>query len=238
MKKNVITLLLLYFCSVVWCHGYDQDFWSLPPAKTVLVFAPHPDDELIGCGGSIIQYVREGARVVIVYMTSGEAAEWHGSSQELSLVREQEARAASEKIGVKDIDFLREPDGALIKTEKVIYEVKDLLLKYLPEVIYVPHADEEHKDHQATFQIITAAQQLLVHDKMPLTLCYEVWTPLQRFTHAVNISQALDLKLEALSEYRSQITYIDYRDGVKGLNRYRGIMTTIGAYVECFQKFE
>ncbi len=237
MKINILAILLLSFCLVVRCLGDDLDFPSLPPAKTVLIFSPHPDDELIGCGGTIIQYVRRGVRVVIVFMTSGEAYLPSRKPQKLAELRENEAKRALEKVGVEDLIFLRGPDGKLSKIKnKAINKIENLLLKYLPEVIYIPHANEDHQDHQATFQIVTAALEKLAPDRLPLTLCYEVWTPLQRFAHVVNIGGVIDLKLEALHEYRSQIACVDYSEAIKGLNRYRGIMANKKPYAECFLK--
>ena len=66
----------------------------------VLVAAPHPDDDVIGCGGSLIKLTRAGHRIIIVYLTSGEAGSIDHTKEELLLIREREARQAA-RIPVK-----------------------------------------------------------------------------------------------------------------------------------------
>ena len=66
-------------------------------------------------------------------------------------------------------------------------------------------------------------------------LCYEVWTPIQEVSYAEDITEFINLKIEALKHHKSQIEEIRYDEAVKGLNRYRGIMTGKGKYCECFQ---
>jgi LmbE family N-acetylglucosaminyl deacetylase len=64
-----------------------------------LVVAPHPDDDVIGCGGSIIRHIRRGHTVTVVYMTSGEAGSLVHPKEELRLIREAEAREAASLMG-------------------------------------------------------------------------------------------------------------------------------------------
>lgn len=65
--------------------------------------------------------------------------------------------------------------------------------------------------------------------------CYEVWTPLQSYSHVENISDVMPLKLQALSQHASQLEALDYCSAVEGLNRYRGILSRKkNTYAECF----
>ncbi|OGY22990.1 MAG: hypothetical protein A2172_03595 [Candidatus Woykebacteria bacterium RBG_13_40_15] len=66
-------------------------------------------------------------------------------------------------------------------------------------------------------------------------MCYEVWTPLQEVSYVEDISKFLDLKIKALEQHKSQLQDINYDEAIKGLNRYRGIMTGKGRFCECFQ---
>ncbi|OGY22991.1 MAG: hypothetical protein A2172_03600 [Candidatus Woykebacteria bacterium RBG_13_40_15] len=87
----------------------------------ILVFSPHPDDDLIGCGGSIAQHVKEGNKVSVVYMTSGESGSLKYSKDALAKIREKEARNALGVFGIRDLAFLRNPDGYLeYKRENLI----------------------------------------------------------------------------------------------------------------------
>ncbi len=207
--------------------------------ETVIVFAPHPDDDILGCGGTLIHHVRNGDHVIIVYMTSGGAAEWKGKRKDLEEIREQEARNAAAKIGVEDLIFLREPDGALEQSLENVTNVVRIILDYKPTTAYIPHSADDHEDHQATHWLVVAAAKKASGAKkhawkVPRILCYEVWTPLFEVTDKEEISDVIDLKLEALAEHKTQLVHLNFIEAIKGLNCYRGLMTLTGKYAECF----
>ncbi|MCK9232707.1 MAG: PIG-L family deacetylase, partial [Syntrophales bacterium] len=81
--------------------------------RRILVAAPHPDDEWIGCGGSLLKHIRRGNPVTVVYMTSGEAGGLGRTREALAAVREAEAREAAAFAGITDLIFLGNPDGYL-----------------------------------------------------------------------------------------------------------------------------
>jgi LmbE family N-acetylglucosaminyl deacetylase len=84
----------------------------------ILVFAPHPDDDIIGCGGSMAKHISQGNRVQVVYLTSGEAGSHKYSKAELAVIREGEARQATASLGIKDVNFLGMPDGFISYTRE------------------------------------------------------------------------------------------------------------------------
>ncbi len=237
MTKGFVIALL----NIVSFYGiYIEAKLYKPAGERVVVFAPHPDDDILGCGGSLIEHVKNGAHITIVYMTSGDATSSGGHSQELARTREKEARKGAQKIGVKNLIFLGEPDGELERSAKNVKKVENLILRLRPEAIYIPHSKDGHRDHKATFWIVSeAAKQASDADEnpwiIPLILCYEVWTPLTKVTHRVDISAVIDTKLDALTEHVSQIPSLNIVDAAKSLSRYRGIMEYCGDYGECFQ---
>lgn len=200
----------------------------------VLVFAPHPDDDLIGCGGSLAKHVKEGHEVTVVYMTSGEAGSLKYSKDELGKIREKEAKKASKILGIKETIFLRNPDGQLKYNRENLLEIIDLLREKRANLVYVPHDNDAHQDHIKTYELIAGAI-----GKEPCSinkiLCYEVWTPLQNISYVENITEFIELKIKALKQHQSQIQEFHYDEAVRGLNRYRGVMTGEGQYCECFQ---
>ena len=211
---------------------------TLPYAETVMVIAPHPDDDLLGCGGTIQRYLDDGSKVIAVFMTSGggKAKEKNMTTDELCSIREEEATRALAILGVADLIFLNEPDRKLSVTDNRIACVVDLLEDRRPDIIFIPHEKDDHKDHKATYKIVERAVRKLVNNnsKVPRVLCYEVWTPLQQITYTQSIGKYIDKKLEALKEHVSQITYVNYVDSIQALNRYRGIARFAGSYAECF----
>lgn len=95
--------------------------------KKILVFAPHPDDDVIGCGGSIAKHTKQGSKVTVVYMTSGDAGSLNYSKEELAQIREKEARSAAEILGVEDLIFLRNSDGYLEYNKENLVKIIELI---------------------------------------------------------------------------------------------------------------
>ncbi len=130
-------------------------------ARSALIFAPHPDDETLACGGTIIKKLRAGARVGIVFLTDGS----HSHSvflppEQLAALREREALAAASAMGVGegDITFLRFEDGRLSEhQEAAVTQVAALLGRFEPQEVYIPYAYEPPSDHVATNRIVRNA---------------------------------------------------------------------------------
>jgi N-acetylglucosamine malate deacetylase 1 len=217
----------------------DVDVMKLSEAHTVIVFSPHPDDDILGCGGAMLTHIASGARVVIVYMTSGEAMRGI-EDQELLVIREAEAKNAAQKIGIYEQVFLREPDSKLLFSPSNLGKIADLLREIQPDLIYIPHKKDGHPDHKETNKIVTETVRSLIREKnswKELTILgYEVWTPIENVSYCLNIDKYIEKKLEALAEHRSQIMALNYVDAIKALNRYRGLMSCECSYSEGFEK--
>src|SRR5437868_421813 len=113
----------------------------------VLVVAPHPDDESIGCGGALRQHVERGDHVAAVYLTSGELGLKKLKREEAWAVREQEAHRAAKILGLAKPLFLRFPDWTLGEhVEATAAALVSVLKAEVAEMIYVPHPLEWHPD--------------------------------------------------------------------------------------------
>ena len=146
-------------------------------ARRTLVFAPHPDDEVLGCGGTIARKVRAGAEVQIVFMTDGSGS--HAElidPQELAEIRRIEANDANRILGVsaEHVVFLGFRDGALENhLTQATQQVADILAAYSPDDVFVPHRADRLSDHVATFEIVAAA---LTRQPRQITLYeYPIW---------------------------------------------------------------
>jgi N-acetylglucosamine malate deacetylase 1 len=211
----------------------------------ILVVAPHPDDDVIGCGGSIAKHRALGHSVHVVYMTSGNAGSIKNPKIILSETKEKEAVAALNVLDVQNHTFLRIPDGYVSVSDEILQRLIELIRETKPNVIYIPHALDAHRDHQRTHTIVTEAVRRAGDEafqecngipwSVGTVLCYEVWTPLQSISYVEDITTFMDKKLKALRQHVSQIAIVPYDDSVLGLNRYRGGMTGYGVYCECFQ---
>ncbi|MCL2336240.1 MAG: PIG-L family deacetylase [Firmicutes bacterium] len=216
--------------------------------QRVLVFAPHPDDDVLGCGGSIAKHVQAGNMVKVVYLTSGGAGSLEQSSPALAARREAEAKAAALVLGVSETIFCRYPDGYLSYDNDTIEQSVALIRQHQPHMVYVSHAQEEPRDHRQAFAIVREACRrakgpwFLQCGATPWAvdalLTYEVLTPLQTVNYTEDITDFFDQKRRAVRAHSSQTALLPYEEAVQGLNRYRGIMTGKGAYCECFQLLE
>jgi N-acetylglucosamine malate deacetylase 1 len=190
----------------------------------VLVLSPHPDDESIGCGGTLRKHVVEGDEVRVVFLTSGEAGgPKHLDRRETARVREAEARRAAEVLGIAEVEFWREPDGGLSPSDAVVARLRDLIASWLPETLYVTHSREMHADHRAAARVVRRAlggypERL----PRPAAWGFEVWTPIQRLHRIVDISPHVEAKLAAIRAYVSQGDLVAFDDAALALNRYRG----------------
>jgi len=200
----------------------------------VLVLAPHPDDETIGCGGSVCLHARRGDRVTVVFLTSGELGLKDLPARRARAVREREAQAAAKRLGIARLHFLRHPDWFL--GEHITAAARDLrpiLLREQPDLVYAPHEADAHPDHQATLSVLRSAAR---RTKIACAVrAYEVWTPLAAFDHVEDISRVMTTKLAALREHRSQLSEFDYLRAVRGLNAFRGELAARCRFAEAFQ---
>ncbi len=124
----------------------------------ILVIAPHPDDETLGCGGTLASHASKGDRVVVAFLTSGELGIKSASPEQVWAVREKEASEAARVLSVASISFLRCPDWFLgDNIDAAGAALRPLLQREQPDLIYVPHTLEWHPDHKAAQPVLAAA---------------------------------------------------------------------------------
>jgi LmbE family N-acetylglucosaminyl deacetylase len=201
----------------------------------VLVIAPHPDDETIGCGGVLCLHARRGDNVAAVFLTSGELGLKHLARDKAHQTREAEAARAAKILGIKQIFFLRLADwfvGDAI--EQGAKKVRGILKRTKPGLIYLPHELEWHPDHKAALPILRGAWKGSGIPE-PLLRAYEVWTPLAEHDHVENITAVMPRKVRALKAHRSQLKEFDYARAVTGLNQFRGALAAKCRFAEVFQ---
>ena len=190
----------------------------------ILVIAPHPDDETIGCGGALCLHAAKGDRVVVVFLTSGELGLKELAPAKAWQVRESEAQAAAKHLGITRLEFLRLPDWMVTEQiQKGARLFSPILRREAPRLIYLPHLGEWHPDHQAAAPLLRAAIQRS-RIAQPALRAYEIWTPLQEYDHTEDVSRVMARKLRALCAYRSQLAEFDYERAIRGLNQYRGAL--------------
>jgi len=217
-------------------RGLDSgpDLVDRAPAERIAVLVPHPDDEVIGCGGTLYKHTQAGETVTTIYLTDGgKGNQWClGPSPELIRTRRLEAEEASRVLGITNLVFLDYSDGGLAPSEPVVKGVFEALQAARPQCIFLPFFLDDHPDHVAT-NLIFAALAPQLKGKMQV-FAYEVWTPLPP-NRIVDISAVVSVKEEAIHKHVSQMNQVDYAGGILGLNRYRSMSAASGhGFFEAF----
>ena len=129
--------------------------------RSAMVFAPHPDDETLGCGGTILKKTGAGAEVWIVFVTNGERSHRHLMPENrLGMIRAGEGRAAAAALGVpsENVIFLGLPNGRLANyREKATKGITRLLARHRPQQLFVPYRRDQNTDHCFTRSAVYAA---------------------------------------------------------------------------------
>jgi LmbE family N-acetylglucosaminyl deacetylase/glycosyltransferase involved in cell wall biosynthesis len=187
--------------------------------ERLLVLAPHPDDEVIGCGGLIALHLREKRPVHVVVATDGAHA---GDGAQ----REAESRAALALLGDATIEFLRFPDRNLENASELDARLAVILREWKPDLIAVPSPLEIHPDHialsRAFCDLIARDPSLFADLAVARVAFYEVSAPL-RPNALVDITSAADAKYAAIEAHASQGAIRDYTSYARGLNSWRAM---------------
>ena len=195
----------------------------------VLVLAPHPDDESLACGGSLIRHAENGDPLKVVFLTDGskgDARHEHSLAQYVSL-RRREAASACGLLGISDLEFWDIPDRTLSSSSEGLSRLCELLCSYSPGLIYAPSPLEYHPDHRAAANLIwRAAERARLDARIAF---YEFNHPI-RVNTLVDITTVVKRKSEACAAYVSQLENHPYTDAAISLNRYRAL--TVSPKVE------
>lgn len=208
------------------------------PRGTVLVVAPHPDDETIGCGGAILLHKARGDRVVVVQVTGGEAGDpnaLQGDATALVATRRREARAAGERLGVDETRTLAFADGKVAPDEALVAALVAEIDRACPAIVYAPSLLECHPDHLATG--LATARALRRSPLIVRLLGYEVNHPTLA-SFLLDITPFIDAKRDALACFESQQRYNDLVGKRLGLAYARTINIDLRGieYVEAFME--
>jgi LmbE family N-acetylglucosaminyl deacetylase len=179
----------------------------------VLVLAAHPDDEVLGMGGTIAVHADRGDAVRIVCVTDGSSTQYPGDGAKRAQ-KEEEARRAAAELGVSDYVHLDLPDMRLdtIPHVDINRVVEEHLHDVAPEVVYAPHPDV-NRDHQALFDSVAVATRPVPSQSVRRVLTYAPassteWTPAGANWFVpnwfVDVTATLERKLAAFGHYATE----------------------------------
>ena len=191
---------------------------ALLRGERLLVLAPHPDDEVIGCGGVVALHLRERRAVRVVVATDGA----QGGA---AAVREQESRRALALLGDNfELEFLGFADRAF--GNESAPQIREQLIAFRPDLILVPSPIEIHPDHLALSRVfcelVQSDETLFAELATARVAFYEVGQAL-RPNAIVDISDVADAKYAAIAEHASQLAQRNFIEYARGLNAYRAM---------------
>jgi LmbE family N-acetylglucosaminyl deacetylase len=214
---------------------------------TVLAVAPHPDDETLGCGGTLLRHRAEGDdvhwMVATAMTTSGGYSDDHIST------RDAEIEAVGAHYGFAGTHLLKFPAAQLdtVPRQELVEEIANVLARVVPDVVYLPNPGDVHGDHAAVFE---ACANCLKWTKAPSVQRVQVYETLSetelaisghrgtwRPTAYVEITEYLDRKIAAMSLYASEFGSFPFprsEEAIRALAAFRGVGSGFAA-AEAFQ---
>ncbi len=177
--------------------------WEKIPYDNISVITAHPDDEILGAGGTILKAIDEGKDISIIFMTDGSGSPYWREKEKNVWERITEIRKLYRKLGVRKVFFLGYPDTML---SKYITRASNKLLRYLemldPDLV-ISHYPDSHKDHRATHEIAKDVVEELEKE----AIFFKINGPkiFEKVRVAVDITKYYKKKFELLKFYKSQL---------------------------------
>ena len=199
-----------------------------------LVVAPHPDDEVLGVGGTLLRRKAEGASIGWLIMTNITTE--LGWSSKAVTQRKNEIARITELFGFESVFELAYPTTQLdqIPMSELVTAVATVLKQFSPQEIFVPHPSDIHSDHRITFDVVASCTKWFRSPSVKRILAYETLSetefglePSKRFhpNVYVNIEGFLETKLQAMSVYSSEIQNFPFprsNEAISALAALRG----------------
>ena len=220
--------------------------------KKILVVASHPDDEILGCGGTIAKLSRSGNIVKTIILTKGISSRFDSNKNEIIKLQDKlnkSSKAANKVIGVKNLKFFDLPDNqfdnnSLLSLTKVIEkEIKN----FKPNIIFTHFINDLNIDHQYTSRAVLTAARPQTKNSVDQILFFEINSSTDYQINSnglqfmpnyfVDISKTVKLKKKALEIYKSEMKKYPHSRSVKAiLNKNISIGNSIGlGSCEAFQ---
>jgi LmbE family N-acetylglucosaminyl deacetylase len=202
--------------------AWSPKVMDLPPGERFLVLSPHPDDDAVGCGGTLIKLLDAGKAVRVVYF----------SMQEGEFTREERKKEIDSALGHLGVKDVRMRESAVFPSPKeAAATISEEIASFRPDGVFMPSPFENHNEHIRTFESFLGA----VGERTdgPDAIMYEVWGPLMP-NLLVPITGVWDRKSTAVRDHQTQVREIDYVRATQGLNGYRAATMAIDGYAEAF----
>lgn len=218
-------------------QNLDPVVISQPKARKALVISPHPDDDILSSGGTILKLIHRGCRVNVIYLASGSNGIEHDENNYVltdyvSRV-EEESRRVSNQLGT-DIEFWRYPTRGIKIDDETINKVRKVYKELQPDIVFIPFIADDHDDHRRSVQLFYKSFKDFQN------LDFEIWAYQVYSTVipnvVVDITDFIDEKIRLINLWQTQRVKRDWSHYIRGLNAFnsRFLKTNQPRYAECF----
>jgi N-acetylglucosamine malate deacetylase 1 len=211
----------------------------------VLIIAPHMDDEVLGCGGSIAKHKKSGDQTIVVFIA--HRAYNHRFDERLNNIEKSHALKAKKVLGYDDAIFLDLPDERLDSAlQNIIVPLEKHIAEIKPDTVYIPFKGDNNQDHRAVFDAARVVLRPVANPFIDRVYMYEVSSSTEQSpplaetvfmpNFYVDIKKFIDRKLRAFRCYTTENR--DYphprsEEALKVISKKRGIETGF-EYAEAF----
>ncbi len=207
--------------------------------KTVLVIAPHADDETLGCGGTLLKMKAAGDRFGWLLATSPTPK--NGFLVEFARQREQDIRTVKERYGFSFVEILDFPPGGIGETprKKLVEDLSRVIETFKPHTVFLPFEGDVHSDHRVLFEACQSALKTFRAPDVERILCYETISESDQSFHPsfipnvfVDISGFLEEKIDIMNTYSSEIAHSPFprsEKAIEALAHLRGAQAGFAA---------
>lgn len=206
---------------------------DLIPERRLMVLAPHPDDDFIGCGGTLIKAAAAGDHAIqIVHLTDGSYASGPHDRDEMVRVRREEAMTVTRTFLLPDpvcLNFPALPTFTI--REEYVQALADTIRAFRPDGIWIPFVFDRHPDHKRANVLLSRA--LRACDSAAAIYSYETWSMVPANV-LVDITACMEKKRQAIALFKSQSMAFDYVHCTTATNAYRSWMVNGSGYYEAF----
>ena len=216
----------------------------------MLVIAAHPDDEVLGCGGTIARLIKEGFEVYTLILGEGITSrdnmrERKRREEEITELK-KEAKKANKILGVKEIFFYDFPDNRFdtVPFLDIVKSIEKVKNNINPEIIFTHYEKDLNIDHQITYRAVITATRPLKEETVKEIYSFEIpssteWNYPLSFSPDVffDISTTIDIKIRALEKYKTELRKYPHPrslEGVKLIAKNWGIKVGL-EYAEAFK---
>ena len=222
----------------------------MPSNKKVLIVAAHPDDEVLGCGGTMARHHKQGDEVHVVFMADGVSSRTKISLSSTDIeVRNKAAAAACKILHAQPAHFFSFPDNRMdaIPLIDIVQQLEKLISSIAPETIYTHNGSDLNVDHRITHEAVMTACRPQPDYPVKEIYSFEILSSTEWISvvanrpfspnYFVDIGMTLALKMEALQVYHEEMRDFPHSrsyEGVGALARYRGVSVGVEA-AEAFQ---